>query len=82
MMVNFILISGPHDDFAKVAVMLTEDMYKRPGKIINKEIVTFSENGMFKLKDNLQELYDYIKVNEQAWEQLKDWYGCDYEVWV
>ncbi|CAI2365389.1 unnamed protein product [Moneuplotes crassus] len=68
---------------------ILEDSYCRPHKIKNKEIVdinTFVEyskkDKIYKLKDNLKEIYDYVKVDSNAWAYFKHWYDCDYEILV
>lgn len=69
-------------EFSKYALFLTEEAYEKPGKISNNKIASIAKDGSVKLRDNLQEIYDYVKVNEEAWSYLKAWYGCDYEIWM
>lgn len=69
-------------EFSKYALFHTEEAYERPGKIWNNKIASLAKDGSVKLKDNLQEIYDYVKVNEEAWSYLKAWFGCDYEIWM
>lgn len=47
---------------------------------MNHKICQFDSSGCAKLNSNLQEIYDYIKVPEEAWEYLKNWYDYDFEV--
>ena len=37
-------------------------------------------NGLFELKPNLQEYYDYMLVPKDSWNMLASWYGFDYEI--
>lgn len=62
--------------------MSIRDFYERPGKIINVNISEPSEADYFCVKPNLQEAYDYVKVNEHVWNYLKEWYGYDIETCI
>ena len=61
------------------AVLDIDDLYKRPGKIINKDIVIAHDDKVY-LRPNLQEIYDYVTVDFESWFLLKEWYGYDYSV--
>jgi hypothetical protein len=68
--------------------MGSEEIYKRPGKVENKQIgkldskllVRENSNKRVTLKENLQEIYDYVTVDHESWVLLKQWYGYDYSV--
>ncbi|CAI2361205.1 unnamed protein product [Moneuplotes crassus] len=62
-----------------------DHVYSKPGKIINKDLVRIyhsleSNEEIASLKANMQEGYDYIKVNKRCWDLLKSWYEFDFEV--
>lgn len=64
----------------KLSTISLKDLYKRPGPIINRELVSKGEDGKFELKSPMNKIYDYVTVNEKAWNYLKHWYGFDYEI--
>lgn len=63
-------------------------MYPRPGMIINNNLVKLelntknSKDLKFIVKKDLQEMYDFVRVNQQCWDYLSNWYDFDYEVRV
>lgn len=61
------------------SILDLDEVYKKPGKIINKNIVHFTKDRVY-LKPNLQEIYDYVIVDYKAWHYLKEWYGYDYAI--
>mmetsp|Transcript_32899 Transcript_32899/g.37679 ORF Transcript_32899/g.37679 Transcript_32899/m.37679 type:complete len:83 (+) Transcript_32899:183-431(+) len=76
--------NSEHDEakdnmFVKDATFDLEEIYKRPGKIENRDIITNADEKIT-LKPNLQEIYDYVIVDYNSWILLKSWYGCDFQV--
>jgi len=66
-------------DKEKYSTIGEEELYKIPSRILNSNIVKF-ENSRVYLKENLQEIYDYIVVDYYSWILLSGWYGYDYSV--
>uniref|UniRef100_A0A7S3KRV4 DUSP domain-containing protein n=1 Tax=Euplotes crassus TaxID=5936 RepID=A0A7S3KRV4_EUPCR len=63
------------------SVISITELYDRPDRINNSEICEYSDEYLaFTLKNNVQELYDYIRVNHLVWRYIKRWYGYDHEV--
>ena len=75
--------------------LASEDLYHRPGKISNKDIIQLkceismheshsskssSESSLKSLKYGLKELYDYVIVSQNIWNYMKIWYGYDYSI--
>ncbi|CAI2385216.1 unnamed protein product [Moneuplotes crassus] len=71
------------------------EIYTRPGKIINKQLIervklgSDKENHLpyippkesqYELKSHLQELHDYILVSKESWKNFRAWYGSDFEI--
>lgn len=72
-----------YDESIRISFTSHTDTYRRPSSITNSQIcVVNKKSGEYVLKKNLQEMYDYVKVSEGAWEYLKVWYGADYDVIV
>ena len=40
----------------------------------------FIERNKAQLKPNLQEIYDYVTVDENSWKLLSSWYGFDHSI--
>ena len=84
-----------HISLDNIARIDTQDLYVRPGKIINKDICEINLLGDYSLKSSMQEIYDYVTVWGAAWGYiyikiislfkllyLCNWYGFDYEIIV
>lgn len=57
------------------------DLYEKPDRICNSDICEFDQEYQeFVLKNEVQELYDYISINPLVWKYVKRWYGYDHEV--
>ena len=57
------------------SIISIQELYERPGQIINKDIYQLDDDYDIELKNNLQEMYDYVKVNLSAWKFFKRWYN-------
>jgi hypothetical protein len=73
-----------------------EKIYSKPMQICNIDIVdkkSFSkfdksypivyltkDSKVYRLKSNLQEVHDYMKLDEHIWFFFKNWYRCDFEI--
>ena len=64
----------------KISTISQNEIYSRPGPIINKSLCKIRSNGKYVLNKDLQIVYDYVSVNEKAWKYLKNWYNYDLEI--
>ena len=74
----------PHQTSRKLSVKTenmdsSDNLYDKPGWIINSSIAHFTKMGAFELNNFSCESYDYIVIDAQIWEYLKHWYGYDIE---
>ena len=74
------MMNGFEDFNSRLSTISQNELYTRPGPIINKPICVKKSDGKFKFNSNLEPVYDYIEVNQKAWEYLKQWYSYDIEV--
>ena len=62
----------------------SEDFYSKPGKIINKNLISDESRSFsvystrWKLRHDLHEEYDYVRVDYKWWRFLSAWYGYDF----
>ena len=70
-----------------------EEFYSRPSKIKNLSLIRLKTNELnekvfqvsidskiLQIKHDIQNMYDYVKVDRECWEYFKAWYGYDYEI--
>ena len=63
-------------------VVFDSTVYIKPGKIRNESLIDPEsfKKYKYKLKESLQEMYDYVVVNSLAWSYLSSWYNYDYVI--
>jgi predicted nuclease of restriction endonuclease-like (RecB) superfamily len=59
----------------------------RPGKVNNRTLLknqgfeaNYFDMNFFELRDGLLEHYDFEAINEEVFQNLKLWYGVDFEI--
>lgn len=43
-------------------------------------MLQIDKDGCWDLRDHMQEIYDFVKLTEKAWDTLAEWYGYDFEI--